>query len=619
MKLVLALILLFHLNKAFSQAYNDSIAITKAKAAYKLSPQKPDSALSIAESLIIQSQKSDDKRLAAFAYKARGWAFARKGFFEKSFPDLFKAASLFQQLHEEGEELRMYINISLTYSNKSEFVRSAIYLVRADSMAQRINDQKAMAEVKRLMGILYRQQEQYQQAIPYFKASMAMYLSLKDTISFFGAAASLSIAYVSSNHPDSSLLLLRSCIPLIYAMPGKNYERSVLNERLGDAYYASSRYSEALESYKKAYEVFAGDNSQSDMAYEKINIGKTLIKLQKYKEAEAALLSSYELNDRLKMENYLPDAAQQLAILYQATGDWQKACNWLKKEYALTDSLQLKSQNEKTAQLQAQFEAVKKENEISLLKKDQELNYATLQRQRANQRWYIMLFILIFVAGVLGIGRYRATQKTKRLLEIEKIRNTIARDLHDDIGSALSSINIISKLAIQDDSGEPKANKHLRKIHENSSFIMENMHDIVWAINPMNDDLERIFYKMREFATDILEPLNIGYNLTVRGNFGSKKLTLDKRKEIYLIFKEAINNAAKYSGCSKIDTIIASTDEGIEIRIEDNGVGFDRGQIKAGNGLRNMEERAKRIHSAIGISSNKGKGTVITLIIKSHD
>ncbi|MBS1947239.1 MAG: tetratricopeptide repeat protein [Bacteroidetes bacterium] len=606
-------------NKSSGQQHNGPVPISEARAAFKLSPQQPDSALAISEKLILQSQKSGDKILAAFAYKARGWAYKHKGLPEKSYPDLFESAKLFKELNEQREELMMYVNISLAYSSQSEFINSARYLILADSLAQKLNDLKGKAEIKRLMGILYREQGQYEKSIPFFKESMSMYQSLMDTISFFGAASSLCIAYMAIHHPDSSLLILRQCSPLINALQGRDYEKSMLNERFGDAYYASSEYEKAYTSYKNAYKVFEATNSKADMAYEEMNMGKSLIKLKRTKDAASTLLSSYRLNDSLKMLNYLPDVAHQFALLYQATGDWRKAYNWLEKESVLKDSLQLKSQNEKTAQLQAQYETDKKEKEISLLKKDQELSHAILQKQQAAQRWYTIFSFLILLIAVLIINRYRTIQKAKRLLEIEKMRGSIASDLHDDIGSTLSSINIMSKLALETPAEEHKINKQLLKINENSRFILENMSDIVWAINPVNDDFEKVIYKMREFAADICEPLNIHYVFTESGNFKGKKLNLDERKEIYLIFKEAINNAAKYSKCSEINIDIIATGNEMVLQVKDNGAGFARSEIAEGNGLRNMEERAGKINAFFDLNTGRGKGTSITLTIKSHD
>jgi signal transduction histidine kinase len=609
----LTLSLSFFANKSLAQKNNDSVAINGARAAFKIAGQKPDSALAIAEKCLRQFQSSGDKKLAAFAYKARGWAWMHKGSFDKSIPDLTRSAQLFHELNDQNDETKVYINLALNYSNDSQFSNSTRYLFIADSLARKANDVILIAEAKRQMGILYREQGQYRKAVEYFKESVKADRTLRDTLKFLGAAESLAITYLYMTKPDSSLELLRECVPMVNALKGAAYERSMLNERLGDTWFKLANYNKALGSYSEAYKIFSASDSKSDMAYEALNVGKTLIKIKKYAEAESYLTRSYRINDSLKMINYIPDVAAQMANLYKAEGNWRRAYYWLEKQGTLQDSLHLASQNEKTAQLQAKYEAVKKEKEIALLKKDRELSRITVQRQVAVKQGVITSAILLLLIGVLVVNRYRVAQRTKRTLELEKVRNNIARDLHDDMGSALSSINIISKMALGHANEEQKINKDLQKIHENSGLILENMSDIVWAINPANDTLEKIIFKMREFAAEIFDPLNIGFTFEEKGSLYDLKLGLEVRKDIYLIFKEAVNNAAKYSNCTKVNIAISGDNPGIEMHIEDNGVGFERAKIIEGNGLKNMAGRAAKIDADLSIDSSPGNGTTITL------
>jgi two-component system sensor histidine kinase UhpB len=605
---------------------NDSAAVKEVKAAFRIISQNPDSALGIAQQGLALSHKSGNKRLEANAYKTGGWAWLHKGVYDSAFPDLLRAVDLFRQIHDTLEEMYMYINLGIAYSMRSQFSTGATYLFRADSLTKIINDPVIEAEVMRQVGILYRQQGQFRKAITYFRQSMEMYRSLKDTVHFLDAASSLCIVYMSMSLPDSSLQLVRENLPLVNALQGYDYEKAMLQERYGDAWFALAHYDKAMESYSNAYTVFADNNNKADLAYESMNLGKTYAAIKNYHEAEKYLLISYRINDSLKLTNYAHDAADQLANLYKTTGNWRMAYHWLEKRSALQDSLELTDENEKTAQLQAKYETEKKDEEISLLKKDQELNHVIVQRQRAFQYGTILLGLMLSLIGLLAINRFRAVQKATRVIEIEKMRNNIARDLHDDMGSALSSIHIISKVALENAEEKRKVNEHLRKIHENSGFMLENMSDIVWTIDPVNDTLEKVLFKMKEFAADILEPLNIQYEFIQSGNFQNIRLGLQIRKNLYLVFKEAVNNAAKYSRCTRINIAISENDRQIHLQVKDNGSGFNRIDIKSGNGLKNMEERAKQIGGLLTISTGSGrdesdlaKGTTIGLRIKSHD
>jgi signal transduction histidine kinase len=205
------------------------------------------------------------------------------------------------------------------------------------------------------------------------------------------------------------------------------------------------------------------------------------------------------------------------------------------------------------------------------------------------------------------------SQKISRYFVEEQIRSKVARDLHDDIGSTLSSISIMSKVALQ--RRDPDLSRtYLKSIREHTSIMQERLGDMVWAINPRNDTIEQVIARMKEFAAEILEPLDIQYEFTETGNF-NLAMDINTRKDFYLIFKEALNNAAKYSGCKRISVHLTHLPDALKLKIEDDGRGFDRTQPANGNGLNNMHQRAKNIRAKLQIESAPGKGSLILLTL----
>jgi len=214
----------------------------------------------------------------------------------------------------------------------------------------------------------------------------------------------------------------------------------------------------------------------------------------------------------------------------------------------------------------------------------------------------------VVVIGILLVNRYRVMNKVNRALEIERMRNTIARDLHDDIGSALSSINILSQVAQVEKNGD--ARNYLQRIGDQSARIMENMDDMVWSIHPGNDSMEQVIIRMREFVTEILDPKNIEYRISE--NVATKvTIGADERRNLFLIFKEAINNAAKYSKATRVEISLQRRDHSLVLSVHDNGQGFDEQATKAGNGLRNMRERAQELGGTVSIKTAAAGGTEI--------
>lgn len=231
-------------------------------------------------------------------------------------------------------------------------------------------------------------------------------------------------------------------------------------------------------------------------------------------------------------------------------------------------------------------------------------------------RWFLLLVILIIFAVTYTFYRLRLT----RLLAVERIRNKVARDLHDDVGSTLSTINILSSMAKTKLLTDPvKTSEYISKITDNSQQMMEAMDDIVWSIKPDNDNMQRIVARMREYASSILEPKDIVISFIVGENIYDLKLNMEMRRDVFLIFKEALNNSAKYSRCTKIEIHITHVNKKLNISIADNGVGFNVNTADSGNGLGNMQKRAETLRGSLIINSVEGEGTNITLTIPIND
>jgi signal transduction histidine kinase len=141
---------------------------------------------------------------------------------------------------------------------------------------------------------------------------------------------------------------------------------------------------------------------------------------------------------------------------------------------------------------------------------------------------------------------------------------------------------------------------------------MEDMSDMVWSINPRNDSMQRVISRMREFATEIFEAAGIDYKFSEKIK-DDLTLDSDKRKNLYLIFKEAINNAAKYSNASTVEIDLHQQGQTLILKVKDNGQGFEEQNIVGGNGLHNQRERAKEINGQVVVNSKIDQGTELVL------
>jgi PAS domain S-box-containing protein len=209
--------------------------------------------------------------------------------------------------------------------------------------------------------------------------------------------------------------------------------------------------------------------------------------------------------------------------------------------------------------------------------------------------------------------------REERLRELERVRTRIAADLHDDIGSSLTKIVILSDVAQQSSSENGVQKESLDAISEISNELVEAMSDIVWAINPRKDQLSELSHRMRRFASDIFTARHIKFQF--RSQFEDDlQLGANVRREVFLIFKESVNNVVKHSHCTEATAHFAIKDGGLVLQVHDNGQGFEPtaaggAPVGAGNGLPSMHQRATDLGGEFKIMAAEGQGTTVWLSV----
>ena len=233
------------------------------------------------------------------------------------------------------------------------------------------------------------------------------------------------------------------------------------------------------------------------------------------------------------------------------------------------------------------------------------------------QRWW---FIALCVLGLIAVTHLIYQYHTRRLIELERVRTRIATDLHDDIGASLSKIAILSDVAGQELSttrNSPVA-APLAQIADTSRDCVDAMSDIVWAVNPQRDHLSDLTHRMRRFAEDLLDAKEIDF--TIRSSIDDRDVPLgaDLRREVYLIFKECINNVVKHSECTEAAVAFSISGPWLVVSITDNGKGFEtpsngNSPGMGGHGLASMQRRAHALGGSLKIDSAVRRGTSVTL------
>jgi signal transduction histidine kinase len=206
--------------------------------------------------------------------------------------------------------------------------------------------------------------------------------------------------------------------------------------------------------------------------------------------------------------------------------------------------------------------------------------------------------------------------REERIAELERVRKRIATDLHDDIGSSLTRISILSEVVRQrKDRESSPATDPLSVIADSARDLVDSMSDIVWAINPKKDHLHDLTQRMRRFAADSFTARNITLRMRLPDAEEDVALGANLRRELFLIFKEAVNNMLRHSACTEADMELTLAGGSLRLRLSDNGRGFDPDRAGDGHGLLSMRDRARGLGGDFRVCSEPGHGTTIELAI----
>jgi ligand-binding sensor domain-containing protein/two-component sensor histidine kinase len=224
--------------------------------------------------------------------------------------------------------------------------------------------------------------------------------------------------------------------------------------------------------------------------------------------------------------------------------------------------------------------------------------------------WFLTACAIGAASLVYVLHLYRVT----RLLAVANVRTRIARDLHDDIGTSLSQIAVLSELA-QDQTRPPgRSGVALSEIAAISRELVDSMSDIVWSINPQHDRLGDLVYHMRRFAADLLESRDIELDFHSSVADHDFKIEANLRRQVYLVFKEAVYNAARHSGAGCVKVRLERR-LGLMIEVSDNGHGFDPAAEHEGNGLINIRKRASALKAMLEVCSAPGSGATLKMSV----
>jgi signal transduction histidine kinase len=553
-----------------------------------------------------------------------------------------QALKLFQDLKDKHHIAGTLNNIGLVYENKGDYDEALKYYFATLKIYDELGDKMSMVGRYFNIGFLYEDQKKFEEAAKNHLAAMKLSEELKNRGLVGAANNNLGEVYfhqaLSIKDPDKRISLLNAAYDC-------QLKALSINKELGDSddYVAYNDLAAICFEFKK----FAESKNYMDtslaiiMRLKDVEATKEVYE-QKWKLDSAAGNWEEAFRDHqlyiFYRDSIFNQESTRKMMRAQMQYDFDKKEDSLKYQQSLTDE-RLKQQTllnqqqeqklllqEKELQLsnnvkeiqelqiknaQADFAVQKantnkKQNELLILNQEKNLQAWQLKKQKQVKNYLIAGLGLLIILSFFIYKNYR----TRNQLRLQTLRNKIASDLHDDVGSTLSSISIFSQMAQQK---SKDVIPMLETIGESSRRMLDAMADIVWTINPENDQFEKIILRMKSFAYELLGASKIDFEFLAGEEVSNINVPMEVRKNLYLIFKEATNNMVKYAQANKAMFTIKEEKNILRMMIRDDGKGFDMNKATQGNGLKNMMRRASEIGGELHIESFPGNGTTIQL------
>ncbi len=553
---------------------------------------------------------SDSKRISRAKINL-GEIYRKAFLFDQAMEVFQEAAELAINTDDLPNIISAYRGIAICYDMTKDFTNAEKYFQMALDYSLKNNNEKSLYSPYGNLAVAQWHLKKYDEAINNLHKAVAIGIKYNQC-SLHSDYKNLADVFYEKGNVDSSIFYGK----LSLTLAEKNNERllqMIVHKILANDYKQKGDYKAALE--------------HSEMAR---NISDTL-KVKEREKAIAEVEATYKNKEnKAKIELLLKEneiqkfkLREKESEVYYASLHAEQKENELaivNKDKAL-QSLQLLKSQQEAANRKLQTEA--KAAELEIEKKDKALKEKQLSEEKLYRNLIIVGALSLIVFGMLLFNRFRLRKQLESQMALTSQRKQISADLHDDIGATLSSISIYSEaMKNKYNQGDyTKAMQLAEKIGANSREMMDKMSDIVWAISPGQDTLQQIVDRMVAFATGMLAEKNIKCRFDYNESDFSVSIPMDARKNIYLIFKEAINNIAKYSQCQNVTVQINYVEETLQLNITDDGKGFEtsprtplqrRGEL-GGNGIINMQQRAAEINAQLKLHSEINKGTTVEL------
>ena len=521
-----------------------------------------------------------------------------------------------------------YHNLGLLHDDQGNYPEALKYYLDALKLYDSIGNKEGIAQEQSVIGTMHMAHGDMQASIKAHREALSIREELHDEWGLTETYNNLGIAYAELGELDQALAWHQKALDLRLGI-GDELGTATSYNNFGYIYLAQGRSDKAMESLQEALRINTALGHRKSMANVELNIGKVYVSLGDHRTAMQHQERSLALAREVGASDYVHMALEDLSNSAAKAGAYAKAYEYRLQFEQLNDSI---FNSEKTRSLvrQEMEYGFAKEQLADSLANVEARNLAERDHQMAllaerNRRNLIAfggVLVLLLSAGLWSRLRYiRRTRdtilRTQRQLvisekkrEAEQVRTRIARDMHDELGSELTKIGMMIG-ELKNGHAVVPAEK-LERIATLSGEANTSLHDIVWAVDPQHDSVRSLILHAQYYTDRLFEGRNIQLEQLFDHEGADRPIDPGTKRNIFLLLKEAVNNALKYSKADHILVSLRTTPHTFHLLVKDNGIGFDLlANRENGNGTRNMRSRCEALGADLHFTTAPGKGCAV--------
>jgi signal transduction histidine kinase len=573
-------------------------------------------ALEIYEQLLnsVSGNKSRLLTQKANAYNTTGNIY----YYQSNYPEalsFYKSSLKIRRMTGDSSAIATSIsNIANIYVQQGNYSEAIINHFDALKIREKIGDKNGLAISYGNIGNIYGQQKNFNAALNYFFKCLEIKKELGEKRNIATAYNNIGIVYAAQGNFKEARKIHEDALKIRREIGDKQGIGYSLNN-LGNIYRDQGNAAEALKEYLACLQIGNDIGDKTLVHYSYVNIGNIYMNQKKFDSALQYHTKGLLLAKEIGSRDNLKQSYEGLMLLDSARGDFKSAFQDYKNFIANRDSMFNEENTKKMIQSQMQYDFDTRE---SLAKAEQEKKNAVagkeLQKERLMKNFLIVGFALVLFFSLLAFYQQKRLMKERRLREIESMRSRISQDMHDDLSSGLTKISWMSELlkAKAKNTNPEEVTSTLEKITVSARETINNLSEIVWATNPKHDNFESMLSYMRNYILSYFEDSKFNVHIDFPERVEHVKVNPELIRNLFLIMKEGLHNAVKYSDGKHISVHFTCADKKYSMTIIDDGIGMEDLRVQgSGNGLGNIKQRVENMKGEFELFSAKNKGTQI--------